>query len=82
MLPVLERMVSLLYPEKNSEVDFGKGDVLKVLGEAMKRAVQDKLSNPEFAFLTRADLGLYSLLNRLGAKVNVRAVWNKVAGPP
>jgi predicted unusual protein kinase regulating ubiquinone biosynthesis (AarF/ABC1/UbiB family) len=78
MLPILERMVSLLYPEKNSEVDFGKGDVLKVLGEAMKRAVQDKSSNPEFAFITRADLGLYSLLNRLGARVNVRAVWEKV----
>jgi predicted unusual protein kinase regulating ubiquinone biosynthesis (AarF/ABC1/UbiB family) len=78
MLPTLERMVCLLYPEDNTEVDFGKGDVLKVLAEAMRRAVQDKSSNPEFAFITRADLGLFSLLHRLGARVNVRAVWNKV----
>jgi hypothetical protein len=81
MLPVLERMVSLLYPETNPEVDFGRDDVLKVLGEAMRKAVGDKASNPEFAFITRADLGLFSLLNRLGAKVKVRIIWNKVAGP-
>lgn len=81
MLPVLERMVSLLYPEPDPEVDFGRGDLLKVLGQAMRRAVEDKTSNPEFAFITRSDLGLFSLLNRLGAKVKVRSVWNKVAGP-
>ena len=78
MVPTLERMVSLLYPEKNAEVDFSNGELLKVLAEAMRRAVQDKSSNPEFAFITRADLGLFSLLHRLGAKVKVRAVWSKV----
>jgi len=78
MLPTLERMVSLLYPEDNPEVDFGKGDVLEVLAEAMRRAVQDKSSNPEFAFITRADLGIFSLLHRLGARVKVREVWSKV----
>ena len=78
MLPTLERMVSLLYPEDNPEVDFGKPDVLKVLAEAMRRAVQDKSSNPEFAFITRADLGIFSLLHRLGARVKVRGVWTRV----
>jgi predicted unusual protein kinase regulating ubiquinone biosynthesis (AarF/ABC1/UbiB family) len=78
MLPTLEQMVSLLYPEHNPEVDFGKGDVLKVLAEAMRRAVQDKSSNPEFAFITRADLGMFSLLHKLGARVKVREVWKKV----
>jgi hypothetical protein len=78
MMPTLERMVSLLYPEDNAEVDFGKPDVLKVLAEAMRRAVQDKSSNPEFAFITRADLGIFSLLHRLGARVKVREVWKKV----
>jgi hypothetical protein len=52
--------------------------VLKVLAEAMRRAVQDKSSNPEFAFITRADLGMFSLLHKLGARVKVREVWKKV----
>jgi hypothetical protein len=81
MLPILEVMVDVLYPEGNAakgEVDFGRGDSLKVLGEAMKKSVQDKATNPEFAFISRAELGLYSLLHRLQAKVKVRAVWEKV----
>lgn len=81
MLPCLERMVSILYPEGHGvqpEVEFGKPDVLKVLTAAMKTAVQDKACNPEFAFLTRADLGLFSLLHRLGARVKVRQVWERV----
>src|SRR6185369_13567474 len=81
MLPTLQTMVDILYPEgegTSPEVDFGKGESLKVLGEAMRRAIQDKSSNPEFAFITRAELGLYSLLHRLRAKANVRAVWKKL----
>jgi predicted unusual protein kinase regulating ubiquinone biosynthesis (AarF/ABC1/UbiB family) len=60
-------------------VDFGKGELLKVLGQAMGKALRDKVTNPEFAFVSRAELGLYSLLHRLDAKVNVRAVWERVA---
>lgn len=82
MLPVLETMVSLLYPEGKEaerEVDFGKGQLLEMLGEALKKSLQDKATNPEFAFVSRAELGLYSLLHRLKSKVNVRAVWERVA---
>ena len=79
MLPTLELMVRVLFPEGNGEVDFGKGEMLRLLADAMRKSVQDKATNPEFAFVSRAELGLYSLLHRLNAKVNVRAGWDKVA---
>ena len=79
MLPLFEVMVDIIYPEdKEKVVDFSKGESLKVLSKAMLQAVRDKACNPEFAFITRAELGLYSLLHRLKAKVNVRAVWERV----
>jgi len=83
MLPILEGFAGLLFPEdQTAQVDFGKGEVLRVLGEAMKRAVQDRAVNPEFAFISRVELGLYSLLHQLKSRVNVRAVWNRVDVSP
>jgi hypothetical protein len=82
MLAVLEVAAGILFPEGRGAdpvVDFGKGELLKVLGQAMGKALRDKVTNPEFAFVSRAELGLYSLLHRLDAKVNVRAVWERVA---
>jgi predicted unusual protein kinase regulating ubiquinone biosynthesis (AarF/ABC1/UbiB family) len=80
MLPILEVMADVLFPERNTSalVDFGKGDSLSLLGQALKTALRDKLTNPEFAFVSRAELGLYSLLHRLDAKLNVREVWQRV----
>ena len=85
MQAVLDVATGILFPEgKGADpvVDFGKGEILKVLGQAMGKAVRDKVANPEFAFVSRAELGLYSLLHRLGAKVNVRAVWERVEALP
>jgi len=36
--------------------------------------VRHKLANPEFAFISRAELGLYSLLHQLGARVNATEI--------
>jgi predicted unusual protein kinase regulating ubiquinone biosynthesis (AarF/ABC1/UbiB family) len=80
MIPTLEVMADVLFPERDpsAPVDFGKGDSLTMLGRALKVALRDKLTNPEFAFVSRAELGLYSLLHRLDAKLNVREVWQRV----
>jgi len=81
MLTILERMAGILYPEEvtgNPVVDFGKGESLDMLGQALGQAVRNKVTNPDFAFISRADLGVYSLLHRLNAKVNVAATWRKV----
>lgn len=83
MLGVLEDAAAILYPEgkgANPVVDFGKGEMLRILGRAMGKAMRDKIANPEFAFISRAELGIYSLLHRLKAKVNVRAAWERVWG--
>ena len=80
MLPTLEVMTGILYPEgkhANPVVDFGKEQLLQLLVMTLKKAVRDKLTNPEFAFISRAELGLYSLLHQLSAKVNVRATWRR-----
>ena len=45
-------------------VDFGKAELLRILGQALKKALRDKVTNPEFAFISRAELGLYSLLHQ------------------
>jgi hypothetical protein len=81
MLATLEVMAGVLFPEGTggaAVVDFGKGEALELLGRAMKKAVRDKVTNPEFAFISRAEMGLYSLLHRLGAKVDVTAAWRRV----
>ena len=59
-------------PGKNGTgvVDFGDSKVLDALAVNMRKALQYKLTNPEFAFSTRAELGLYNLLHQIGAQVN------------
>jgi hypothetical protein len=81
MLPTLETMAGILYPRgRNADlvVDFGKGQLLKVLGGALTKALRDKVTNPEFAFISRSELGIYSLLHRLDAKVNTTAIWRRI----
>jgi len=78
MLPTLEAMAGVLFPEgRNADpvVDFGKPHSLKILSEALKAALRDKVTNAEFAFISRAEMGLYSLLHQLKARVNVRETW-------
>ncbi len=80
MLPTLEALAASLYPEgKDADplVHFGKAELLRNLAQALKKALRDKVTNPEFAFISRAELGLYSLLHQLNARVNVRETWRR-----
>jgi len=79
MMPMLEEMAEILHPEgEQSEVNFGNAQMLQALGRAMGATLRDKLCNPEFAFISRADLGLYSLLHQLRARVNCKEIWRRV----
>jgi len=79
MLPMLEEMAEILHPEgDDSIVNFGNAKMLEALGRAMGATLRDKVANPEFAFISRADLGLYSLLHRLHARVNCKEIWRRV----
>ena len=81
MLSGLDELMTLVFPEADANgalVDFGQPLLLDTLFRIWRKALRDKLTNPEFAFITRAELGLYNLLHHLGAKVNTREVWNQV----
>jgi serine/threonine protein kinase len=81
LLSILDREANLLFPEGPSAeqvVDFGKAELLKAFTRIIKSVLDDKVTNPEFVFSSRADLGLYSLLHRLGARVNVIEVWRRL----
>lgn len=43
---------------------------------------QGKLINPEFAFIWRADMGFWHLVDELGATVNVTEIWHRVSATP
>jgi len=81
LIAALDDMVDILFPKpsvREQLADFGEPKLLRALTRALQAAVRDKLTNPEFAFISRAELGLYSLAHRLGARINGRAVWRRV----
>lgn len=82
MLSSLDKMANILFPDpKNGGplVDFGDPALLNTITRCLTESLRHKLTNPEFAFTSRSDLGLYSLLHRLQARVNTREIWRQVA---
>lgn len=90
ILPLLEQWCDAFYPEDTTAdlvVDFRREAKLwsklrEIRRQYQKRILQDKLINPEFAFLMRADLGLHYLLGELGATINLSEVFRRVAATP
>ena len=87
ILPITEKWCDAFYPQDVTAdivIDF-RGDskldskLREIRQQMRKRLLQDKLIDPEFAFVIRADLGLHYLLRELGAKVNISEVWRRVA---
>lgn len=82
MLHALDELAELLYPRRKSGdqmVDFGEAKLLATLARCLRIALRDKLTNPEFAFISRADLGIYSLLHQLRARVTPAEIWRRVS---
>jgi predicted unusual protein kinase regulating ubiquinone biosynthesis (AarF/ABC1/UbiB family) len=86
ILPLLERQADLVFPRESKGdlvIDYGRNSKLlaelrEIIRERQKRVLRDKLINPEFAFVLRADHGIIHLLHRLGAVVNLSEVWRRV----
>jgi predicted unusual protein kinase regulating ubiquinone biosynthesis (AarF/ABC1/UbiB family) len=55
-------------------IDFADGRVLKGLFRIWNDCLRTKTVNPEFAFYSRAEMGLYNLLHLLRAKIDTSAV--------
>ncbi len=84
-LPILEASADFLFPQgpsANPVINFGDRKLFEVAASNSKQVLRDRLHNPEFAFISRAELGLYLILHELGAKVNMRAVWHRVSTAP
>jgi hypothetical protein len=85
ILPDLEEWLQLRHPRGSGDFFFGqKMDPAreKRLEAAKARAArtifQNKLIEPEYAFLSRADTGLCFLLEQLGSVVNVSEIERRV----
>jgi predicted unusual protein kinase regulating ubiquinone biosynthesis (AarF/ABC1/UbiB family) len=85
LLPVAEASADFLYPKGPSAdpvVNFGDSKLLELAASNSKQILRDRVYPPEFAFVSRAELGLVHLLHELGAKVNMRAMWHRVSTAP
>ena len=60
------------------EVDFGDPKVLTKLTAMFRKSIQNKITNPEFAFTSRAELGLDNLLHRLQAKIHTGRIKERI----
>lgn len=81
MLDDLQAMVDILFPEPGKQeplVDFGKPDLLNRVVACYTAALKNKLTNPEFAFVSRTELGLVALQHQLASTFNTREVWRRV----
>jgi predicted unusual protein kinase regulating ubiquinone biosynthesis (AarF/ABC1/UbiB family) len=81
MLDGAIQLFEMIFPSRKpgeKEVDFGDPKVLAKLTEMFGKSIQNKITNPEFVFASRAELGLYNLLHRLEARVDTARVREKV----
>jgi len=85
LLPVAEASADFLFPQgpsANPVVNFCDTKLFELAASNSRRVLRDRLFNPEFAFVSRTELGLVHLLHELGAKVNMGAVWHRVSTAP
>ena len=71
----------LVIPPKGSpaaKVDFGDLSIFQELTKLSKSIIESKQTQAQFLFVCRAEMGLYNLLHRLQAKVDTRAVIDRV----
>lgn len=85
LLPVAEASADFLYPQgplANPVVNFCDPKLLELATRNSKQVLRNRLLNPEYLFVSRAELGFVHLLHELGAKVNMAAVWHRVSTAP
>lgn len=67
------RFCEMVFPgpeSKSTEVDFGDAKLILSLTRIWNESLRKKLTNPEFIFYSRAELGLYNILHRLDVKLD------------
>ena len=65
-------------PEKDSQTfDFGKGRIVLEYTRETQKLFRGKAVMPQYVFLGRAEIGLYEMLHRLGARVHTSRIVRK-----
>ena len=86
ILPLFDEWLDFYRPKgSTADIIFGQrppsveAKLRSIRIKLRQRTLRDKLINPEFAFITRADVGFHHLLRELGAVVNFSEVMRRVA---
>ena len=85
LLPLMEEMLDLFQPQVSADVVINwrkhrQNSRIKDIQRRMGQMIwRDKLINPDFAYLSRADMGIWHLLGEIGATVNVSEISRRVA---
>ncbi len=69
----------IILPMEGQEqvVDFGTPKLFNKMGGIWNDSLRRKLPDPEFFFLCRAELGLFNVLYKLGAKLKTTEIWDR-----
>lgn len=85
ILPLLEEMLDVVLPQGSAdcvinERNHRQNSNAKEIQRRMSRLIlRDKLFNPDFVYVIRADMGFWHLLGEIGATVNVSEISRRVA---
>ena len=90
ILPLLEDYLDVFRPQgADYVIDFrnqrkANSKAGEIRARIRKQTLQDKLINPDFIYLARADMGIWHLLGEIGATVNVSEISRRVSAtaPP
>ncbi len=63
---------------QEQEVDFSTPKLFDKIGGIWNDSLRRKLPDPEFFFLCRAELGLFNVLYKLGAKLKTTEIWDRI----
>ena len=89
ILPLMEELLDIYRPQASADyvIDFRNdrkknSKAAEIRRRMTKLTLRDKLINPDFVYLMRADMGLWHLLSEIGATVNVSEISRRVAATP
>ncbi|HEY4414592.1 MAG TPA: AarF/UbiB family protein [Verrucomicrobiae bacterium] len=90
ILPLMEEWLDTFRPRGSTAdtvIDFrnykkANPKTAEIRRRITQQTLQDRLINPDFVYLMRADIGFWHLLGEIGAIVNVDAIFRRVAATP
>ena len=87
ILPDVEEWLQLFHPRGSGDLYFGRKrdpalekKMQTIWNRCARRIFQNKWINPEYAFLSRADIGIRFLIEQLEAVVNLSEIARRVEG--